>query len=110
MVNKQAKTKRNAKGVLIEQLKAQKHSQPDKGCTTNLHKRTETLKECLQTTSLRMVNKQAKVGETLTDSSLNNLLRRNILNQSKDGQAKAREMLKVCLVSQNAEKRERSDY
>ena len=37
---------RNAKGVLIEEPKAQKHAQPDKGRQINKRKRREMLEEC----------------------------------------------------------------
>ena len=46
---RQAKTQRNAKGVLIGNLKAKKHAQPAKGRPINLQKRWALLKVCLLT-------------------------------------------------------------
>ena len=47
MVNQQAKVPRKAIGLLIEQLNAKNHVQPDKGSPIKQEKVRETLKDCL---------------------------------------------------------------
>ena len=49
MANKQARTRGNAKEVLIEQPELRKHAHPAKGRPINKQKRMDTLKECLLT-------------------------------------------------------------